>query len=132
MLSASPLTAADVLDVTPRVPQCSGQASDAVSAYTSLKVKNAPRLLHLSEDNMSKGLDQITESKNITKLGLSWRSSCTTGAQSSRSSIGWTLQGRKNTVRKCCWQSVGKRSLDGSACTFIAYCDKWHGAQALT
>ena len=37
------------LDVISRLPGCSGQASDAVSAHTQVKMKDAPKLFHLSE-----------------------------------------------------------------------------------
>ena len=45
--SASQMTAAKVLDVIARPPGCAGQASDAVSAYTQVKMENAPTLLKL-------------------------------------------------------------------------------------
>ena len=37
--SASQMTAAKVLDVIARLPGCSGQAIDAVSAYTQVKME---------------------------------------------------------------------------------------------
>ena len=48
--SASHMTAAKVLNVVSRLLSCSGQAPDAVSAYTDVKVKDAPTLLHLSDE----------------------------------------------------------------------------------
>ena len=45
--SASQMTAAKVLDVIPRQPGCEGQASDAVNAYTLVKMQDAPPLLKL-------------------------------------------------------------------------------------
>ena len=45
--SASQMTAAKVLDVIARFPDCDGQAADAVSAYTQVKWKDAPRLLKI-------------------------------------------------------------------------------------
>ena len=47
--STSHMTAAQVLDVISRLPGCSGQASDAVSAYKQVEMKDASELLHLSE-----------------------------------------------------------------------------------
>ena len=49
--SASQMTAAAEMDVIARLPGCDGQAADAVSAYTQVKLEDAPRLLknHLSE-----------------------------------------------------------------------------------
>ena len=46
--SASHMTAAKELDVISRLPDSSGEASDAVSAYTPMKMEDAPDLLRLS------------------------------------------------------------------------------------
>ena len=45
--SASQMTAATVMDVIARLPDCDGQAADAVSAYTQVKWEDAPRLLNI-------------------------------------------------------------------------------------
>ena len=42
--SASQMTAAKVMDVISRLPGCAGQAADAVSAYTMVKMEDAPSL----------------------------------------------------------------------------------------
>ena len=39
------MTAAKILDVIARLPGCDGQAADAVSANTLVKMEDAPRLL---------------------------------------------------------------------------------------
>ena len=39
------MTAAKVMDVFARLPDCDGQAADAISAYTQVKLEDAPRLL---------------------------------------------------------------------------------------
>ena len=41
------MTAAKVVDVIARLPECAGQAADAVSAYTQVKLEEAPRLLKI-------------------------------------------------------------------------------------
>ena len=43
--SASQMTAAKVMDGIARLPGCAGQAADAVSAYTQVKMEDAPTLL---------------------------------------------------------------------------------------
>ena len=43
--SASQMTAAKVMDIISRLPVCAGQAADAVSAYTQVKMEDAPKLL---------------------------------------------------------------------------------------
>ena len=45
--SASQMTAAKVMDIISRLPGCDGQAADAVSAYTPIKMKDAPKLLKI-------------------------------------------------------------------------------------
>ena len=47
--SASQMTAAKVMDIISRLPGCAGQAADAVSAYTQVKMEDAPRLLKIQK-----------------------------------------------------------------------------------
>ena len=92
--SVSHMMAARVWDVVSRLPGCSGQASDAVSPKTQVKMEDAAEVPHLSEEELSKDLDQNTESKRTTTLGLNCRSSSTAGAQSVRSPTGLDSEGR--------------------------------------
>ena len=45
--SASQMTAAKVMDIKSRLPGCAGQAADAVSAYSQVKMEDAPKLLKI-------------------------------------------------------------------------------------
>ena len=45
--SASQVTAAMVMDIISRLPGCAGQALDAVSACTQVKMEDAPKLLKI-------------------------------------------------------------------------------------
>ena len=45
--SASQMTAAKVMDVIVRPPELSGEAADAVSAYTHVKMEDAPPFLKI-------------------------------------------------------------------------------------
>ena len=45
--SASQMTAAKIMDIISRLPRCDGQAADAVSAYTQVKMEDAPKLLKI-------------------------------------------------------------------------------------
>ena len=45
--SASQMTAAKVMDVNARLPDCAGQAPDTVSPYTPVKMEDAPKLLKI-------------------------------------------------------------------------------------
>ena len=42
--SASQMTAAKIMDIISRLPGCDGQAADAVSAYTQVKMEDAHKL----------------------------------------------------------------------------------------
>ena len=43
--SASQMTAAKIMDIISRLPGCDGQAADAVSVYTQVKMEDAHKLL---------------------------------------------------------------------------------------
>ena len=45
--SASQMTAAKIMDIISRLPRCAGQAADAVSAYTQVKMEDAHKLLEI-------------------------------------------------------------------------------------
>ena len=45
--SASQMTAAKIMDIISRLPGCDGQAADAVSAYTQVKMEDAPKLFKI-------------------------------------------------------------------------------------
>ena len=47
--SASQMTAAKVMNIISRLPGCDGQAADAVSAYTQVRMEDAPTLLKISK-----------------------------------------------------------------------------------
>ena len=55
--SASQMTAAKVMDIISRLPGCSGQAADAVSAYTQVKMTDAPKIAQNSKVRMSIYMD---------------------------------------------------------------------------
>ena len=55
--SASQMSAAEVMDVSARLPDCDGRAADAVSAYTQVKMEDAPRLLRIPKVRMSGCMD---------------------------------------------------------------------------
>ena len=47
--SASQMTAAKIMDIISRLPGCDGQAADAVSAYTQVKMEDAPKLFKIQK-----------------------------------------------------------------------------------
>ena len=46
------MTAAKFMDFTSRLPGCAGQAADAVSAYTQVKMEDDPKLLEIQKRNV--------------------------------------------------------------------------------
>ena len=61
--SASQMTAAKVMDIISRLPGCAGQAADAVSAYTQVRMEDAPSLLKNSDVRMSRCFDTSTKTQ---------------------------------------------------------------------
>ena len=49
--SASQITAAKVIDIISRLPGCAGQAADATSANTQIKMEDAPTLLKIQRSD---------------------------------------------------------------------------------
>ena len=68
--SASQMTAAKIMDIISRLQGCDGQAADAVSAYTQVKMEDAHKLLKKSQIGVSRHLDSST----TTKWPKSWSS----------------------------------------------------------
>ena len=50
--SASQMTAAKIMDIISRLPGCDGQAADAVSAYTQVKMEEAHKLLKIQNQSV--------------------------------------------------------------------------------
>ena len=61
--SASQMTAANVIDITSKMPGCAGQAADAVSGYTQVKMEDAPSLCTKYDVRMSRYLDPSTKTQ---------------------------------------------------------------------
>ena len=53
--SASQMTAAKIMDFISRLPGCDGQAADAVSAYTQVKMEDAHKLLKIPKSECPAG-----------------------------------------------------------------------------
>ena len=76
--SASQMTAAKIMDIISRLPGCDGQAADAVSAYTQVKVEDARRVVDNSKIGVSRHLDSSTTTqmaKIMVQYGRPSRSS---------------------------------------------------------
>ena len=76
--SASQMTAATVLDFRSSLPGCAGQAADAVSAYTQVKMEDTSKFIENSIIGMSRHLDSSTTTqmaKIMVQYGRPSRSS---------------------------------------------------------
>ena len=62
--SASPVTAAKIMDIISRLPGCDGQAADAVSAYTQVKSGRCSQIIENSKIGVSRHLDSSTTTHN--------------------------------------------------------------------
>ena len=62
--SASQMTTTKFMDIISRLPGCDGQAADAVSAYTQVKMDDSPKLLKIAKIGISRHLDSSTPTQN--------------------------------------------------------------------
>ena len=76
--SASQMTAAKIMDIISRLPGCDGQAADAVSAFTQVKMGDAHKFIENSKIGVSRHLDSSTTTqmaKIMVQYGRPTRSS---------------------------------------------------------
>ena len=74
--SASQMTAAKIMDIISRLPGCDGQAADAVSAYTQVKMEDAHKLLKNSKIGVSRHSDSSTTTQMAKIMVQYGRPSC--------------------------------------------------------
>ena len=74
--SASQMTTAKIMEITSRLPGCAGQAADAVSAHTQVKMEGAPKITETYEVRMSRYLDTSSETQMAKIMVQYGRSSC--------------------------------------------------------
>ena len=70
--SASQMTAAMVMDIISRLPECAGQAADAISAETQVKMEDASKIKEKSKIGMSRHIDSSTTT-NGQNHGPVWK-----------------------------------------------------------
>ena len=95
--SVSQMTAAKVMDVIARLPGCAGQPANAVSAYTQVKVEEAPKLLRIPKSECPDIWIRLPRHKWPKSWSYTGRPSGPSGTTSVRTPTCWPLVGK--TVR---------------------------------
>ena len=85
------MTAAKVMDIISRLPGCSGQAPEEVSAYTQVNMENASTFFKKSKVRMSRYVDTSTKAQMAKIMVHCGRPSRSSRKASVRSSFGRTL-----------------------------------------
>ena len=67
------MTAAKIMDMKHRLPGCSGQAADAVSAYTQVKMEDAPTLFQNSKSQNVQMFGYVHQSTQGPNHGPIWK-----------------------------------------------------------
>ena len=110
--SASQMTAAKVIDIISRLPGCSGQAADAMSAYTQVKMEDVPTSLKFPKSECPDIWIRLPKHK--------WPKSCPVWKIQSFLSneictvTFWQDCYGKGILRKFCWNIVGRRFPNGN------------------
>ena len=74
--SASQMTAAKIMDIVSRLLGCDGQAADAVSAYTQVKMEDAHKLFKIPKIGVSRHLNSSTTTQMAEIMVQYGRPSC--------------------------------------------------------
>ena len=107
--SALQMTAAKVMDIISRPPGCAGQAAEAVSAYTQVKMEDALSLLKIPKSEYLDTSPKAQMAQIMVQYGRSSRSSSANSVWSSfsRTFLGKTIRESSNRTR------LGKSSKFG-------------------
>ena len=73
--SATQMRAAKIMEIISRLPGCAGQASDAVSAYTQVKMEDAHKLLKFQNRSVQT-FGFVYHDTNGQNHGPVWKTSC--------------------------------------------------------
>ena len=115
------MTAAKVMDIISRLPGCDGQATDAVSAYTQVKMEDAPKLLEIPKSDCPDIWIRLPRHK----WPKSWSSMEDPVVPLERNLYGHPLAGLiygKGNLRKSYCSTVGRRFPIGNA--FFVHSEK--------
>ena len=105
--SASQMTAAKVMDIISRLPGCDGQAADAVSAYTQVKMEDARKIIENSKNRNVQTFGSVYHDtkwpKIMVQYGRPSRSSCKESVRSSFGKIPTRASGKPHAEIISSW-----------------------------
>ena len=105
---ASQMTAEKVMDIISRLPGCAGQAADAISAYTQVKMEDAPTLLKIPKSECPDIGIRLTTTQMAQIMVQHGRSSRSSWTKSVWSSFGSTI------MVKAIWENLIETRLGDS------------------
>ena len=116
--SASQMTAAKIMDIISRLPGCDGQAADAVSACTQVKMEDAHKLFKKIPNRSVQIFGFVYHDTNGLNHGPVWKIQsfllngiCTV--------ILWHDYNEKGNLRNSCCSTVGRKFQIGNVSLYI-------------
>ena len=112
--SASQMTAAKIMDIISRLPGCDGQAADAVSDKTQVKMEDASKLLKIPKIRKVQTFGFVYPDTNGQNHGPVWKTQSFLSSEICTVILSQDYCGKGN-LRKSCCNLVGRRFLIGNA-----------------
>ena len=118
--AASQMTAAKIMETISRLPGCAGQTADTISAFTQVKMEDAPKLLKISQIGMSRHLDSSTMTQMAQIMVQYGRPNRSSWKEFVRSCFLWQDYCGKGNLRKSYWNTGWWEGFQiGNACLHI-------------
>ena len=122
--SASQMTAAKVMDIISRLPGCAGQAADAVSANTQVKMEDAHKLWKKFRSQNVQIFGYVYQNTNGPSHGPVWKIQLFLLSEICTVILWQDCYGNGN-LRRFCWNTVGKKFQIGNAYSLKERKDYW-------
>ena len=117
--SASQMTAAKIMDIISWLPGCDGQAADAVSAKTQVKMEGAYKLLKIPKSECPDTWIRLPRQKMAKIMVQYWRPGRSSWKEFVRSSFGRTIMG------KAIWENPIETWLGENSKLGMSLCSSW-------
>ena len=108
------MTAAKVMDAIARLPGCDGQAADAISAYTQVKMGDAPTLLRIPKSECPDTWIRLPRHNWPKSWSILWFL-----VNEIYTDIHLLVSYGKDSLRKLKWNLDGKKCRFGNVCLLI-------------